>query len=390
MADRTRVGVVGCGLIAQVMHLPYLAELADRFEVVALCDLSEQVARACARRYGVSRFHTRWPDLLREPLDAVMVATSGDHAPIALGAAEAGLHVFVEKPMALCSRDAAAMVSAAHRAGVRLMVGTMKRYDPAYERLGELLPALRDLRLVRVTTLESPLEPYVAHYGSIKGPPLDGELLAELQAAETSPLHAAIGEADELTRQCYRWILLDNLVHELNALGGVLGEASEVRSADLSPRCVSINLRFGQVDCHLSWVDLPGIARYRQEFAFYAPDQRLTLALPSPFLRSMPSKLIVEGGEPGTAHSWRRDEVVSYEEAFKRELIEFSECIATGREARTNGEDGLRDMRLAEAIAVAHMAREQSAAGGGSDGARPLGADGDAMIGLRDEAPPSR
>lgn len=82
--------------------------------------------------------------------------------------------------------------------------------------------------------------------------------------------------------------------------------------------------------------------------------------------------------------------MVSYEEAFKRELIEFSECIATGREARTNGEDGLRDMRLAEAIAVAHMAREQSAAGGGSDGARPLGADGDAMIGLRDEAPRSR
>ena len=38
MPERTRVGVVGCGLIAQVMHLPYLAELADRFELAALCD----------------------------------------------------------------------------------------------------------------------------------------------------------------------------------------------------------------------------------------------------------------------------------------------------------------------------------------------------------------
>jgi predicted dehydrogenase len=370
LADRTRVGVVGCGLIAQVMHLPYLAELADRFEVVALCDLSEDVARACAQRYGIKRFHTRWQDLLDESLDAVLIATSGDHAPIALGAAEAGLHVFVEKPMALCSRDAAAMVVAAREADIRLMVGTMKRYDPAYERLGELLPALIDLRLIRVTTLESPLAPYVAHYGLIKGAPLDDELLAELQGAETSALHAAVGDADELTRHCYRWILLDNLVHEMNALGGLLGEASEVRSADLSPRCVSINLRFGEADCHLSWVDLPGIARYRQEFAFYAPDQRLTLALPSPFLRSMPSILIVEGGDPGTAHSWTRDEVVSYEEAFKRELVEFSECIATGREPRTNGEDGLRDIRLAEAVAAAHMARAQPAAAPGSDGAR--------------------
>ena len=49
------------------------------------------------------------------------------------------------------------MIEAAERAGVRLMVGTMKRYDPAYQRLLELLPDVDDLRMVRVTTLESPL-----------------------------------------------------------------------------------------------------------------------------------------------------------------------------------------------------------------------------------------
>ncbi len=361
MSDRTRVGVVGCGLIAQVMHLPYLAELRERFEIAALCDLSEDVARACAARYGVSRFYKRWQDLLEQPLDAVLIASSGDHAPIAVRAAQAGLHVFVEKPMALCSRDAAATVAAAGDAGVRLMVGTMKRYDPAYERLAELLPTVVDLRLIRVTTLESPFAPYVGHYPLIAAPPLDAMLLAELQRGEDDALDAAVPGADEQTRRCYRWILLDNLVHEMNALGGLLGAASEVRSADLSPTCVSVNLRFGDADCHLSWVDLPGIARYRQEFAFYAPDQRLTLELPSPFLRSMPSRLLVEGGDPGTAHSWIREEVVSYEEAFKRELIEFSDCIITGRDPRTNGEDGLRDVRLAEAIAAAHLARLQPA-----------------------------
>ena len=54
---------------------------------------------------------------------------------------------------------------------------------------------------------------------------------------------------------------------------------------------------------------------------------------------------------PGTAHSWQREEVVSYDEAFKRELVEFADCIATGREPRTSAADGLRDMRLAEAVA---------------------------------------
>ena len=80
-AGRIRIGVVGCGLISQVMHLPYLSELGDRFELVAVCDIAPEVAGGCAERYGVSRVFTRWQDLIAEPLDAVLVATSGDHAP---------------------------------------------------------------------------------------------------------------------------------------------------------------------------------------------------------------------------------------------------------------------------------------------------------------------
>src|SRR3984885_10989912 len=139
VAERTRVGVIGCGLIAQVMHIPYLAELSDRFELTALCDLRPGVAAACAERYGVGAVSTRCEELLAMPLDAVVIATSGDHAPIAIEAARAGLHVLVEKPMALSSADAERMVQAGEGGGVCLMVGTMKRYDPAYERLSELL-----------------------------------------------------------------------------------------------------------------------------------------------------------------------------------------------------------------------------------------------------------
>jgi Oxidoreductase family, NAD-binding Rossmann fold len=72
----------------------------------------------------------RWQDMVGEPLDAVMVLPLGDHAPAALAAARAGMHVFVEKPMALSAARAEEMIGAAHRAGVVLMVGTMKRYDP--------------------------------------------------------------------------------------------------------------------------------------------------------------------------------------------------------------------------------------------------------------------
>ena len=353
MTDRVSVGVVGCGLIAQVMHLHYLNELSDEFELVAVCDLSKEVAVACANRFGARTVHTRWEELLEQPVDAVFVLTSGDHAPAAIGAAQAGKHVFVEKPMALSSEHAARVLDAAQTAGVRLMVGMMKRYDPAYERLMALLPEWRsELRLVRVTTLESPLGPYVAHYPRVAASDVPAGVLEELRRSDEQAIDSVV--ADSETRFCYRWILLDSLVHEFNVLRGALGEASEVVSAELSRNCVAVNLRFGETECHLSWVDLPGIARYKQEFAFYAPDQRLTLELPSPFLRSAPSRLRVEGGESGTASSWEREEIVSYDEAFKRELLEFADCVRTGREPRTSGADGIADLRLCEAVARAN------------------------------------
>jgi predicted dehydrogenase len=351
-----RVGVVGCGLIAQVMHLPYLSELDGRFEIVAVCDLSESVAGKCAERYGVPAVHTDWSDLLGEELDAVVVLTSGNHAPIAVQAAQEGLHVFAEKPMALSSVDCRSMIDAARNAGVRLMVGTMRRYDPAYERLKELVADVRDeLRLARVTTLESPIAPCVAHHPMVSADSPPADVIQELEQADERALDVALGEADAHTRWCYRRILLDSLVHEFNALRGLLGEPTEVVFAELARECVSVNLRFGATECHLSWVDLPGIARYKQEFAFYAPNQRLILELPSPFLRNMPSRLFIEGGHPGTAHSWKREEIVSFDEAFKRELIEFADCIATGREPRTSGQDGLSDVLLCEAVARAHQ-----------------------------------
>jgi predicted dehydrogenase len=142
----------------------------------------------------------------------------------------------------------------------------------------------------------------------------------------------------------------------------VLGEPSAVRFADLRRQCVAINLAFGDVECHLSWVDLPGIARYSQELAFYSPDRRVALLLPSPFLRSAPSELIIEEGDAGTARASRTVEVTSYEEAFKRELIEFSDCIRSGREPRTSGIDGLHDVALCASVARAHATREPVAA----------------------------
>ena len=139
MSDRLKVGVIGAGVIAQVMHLNYLRELSDRFEVVALCDISGENADNNADRYNIGKRYTDWREMLDDAdIDAVFILTSGSHAPIAIAAANAGKHVLVEKPMCFSVAEGLEMKAAADAAGVTLMVAYPKRYDPAFERFRDV------------------------------------------------------------------------------------------------------------------------------------------------------------------------------------------------------------------------------------------------------------
>jgi predicted dehydrogenase len=350
---RVRVGVVGCGLISQVMHLRHLAELNDRFEVRALCDLSSSVLDSVGEAFPQASRHTEWQEMLEgEGLDAVLIATTGSHAPIAIAAAERGLHVFVEKPLCFSVEEGLEILNAAESAGVRLMVGYMKRFDPAYERLQHVLAPKDEIRLVRVTTLEAPFEPYVAHYPLAAPGQVDSATLAPLIAADEQRIDTALGTDDAVLREAYKAILLDSMVHEINAVRGLLGEPTELRFADVwgSPDGVTATVAFGDTECVFMWAELPGLPRYEQEILLYSPDERVGLVFPSPFLRNAPTLLVREGAVIGGSSSAHTEEIVSFDGAYKRELIEFHSCIAEGREPLTSGLDGLRDVALCESI----------------------------------------
>jgi predicted dehydrogenase len=346
---------VGTGVIAQVMHLHYLRELSGSYEIAALCDISPENARACAEQYGVAKTFTDWREMLREPLDAVLVLTSGSHADIAIEAARAGIHVLVEKPMCFSVEEGKAMVDAAEKSEVTLMVAYPKRYDPAYERFQKEAGTLTGARLLRVTTFESPFQPYIQHYPLQPPHPAPEAVLAGLRAETDASIRAAIGDdADDFLRRTYQMVLLDTLVHELNTVRGILGEPDRLDYVDIREHSLTAMLRFGDLPVAIHWMDLPGITRYKMEFALYGPDRRVTLAFPSPFLRSEPTLLEIEGGDCDSARSWRSEEITSYESAFKRELAAFHDCVVGGGRPVTSGLDGLRDIALCQAIIESH------------------------------------
>jgi predicted dehydrogenase len=348
MTSRLRVGVIGTGLIAQVMHLPHLLELDDRFDVRVICDASAEVAAHCARRFGVARVAPTWEALLDEDLDAVIVAVSGSHHPMAVAAAERGLHLFIEKPIAYSVAEALEMHAAAEASGVVLMVGYPKRYDPAVTRAARLVTELRDLPFVRVTTMEAAAHPYLSQYHLEKGG-TDPSAAASWREDRDRRVHRAVGGVSPAIAALYEDVLLDTLVHEFNLLRGLLGEPTSVRHVSAGPATITVLLDFDSTTCSLAWISLPGVARYEMEFCFYDPAARVRLAFPSPYLRDTPAVLSSETGVPGGPMTTAVD-VVSYISPFRLELEAWHAAITEGVAPLTTGLDGARDVALCQSV----------------------------------------
>jgi UDP-N-acetylglucosamine 3-dehydrogenase len=137
--EKLRVGVIGCGSIAQHRHLPEYKSNKN-VEIVAVCDINEERAQAVAEKYGVKAY-TNYEELVSSGLvDVVSVCTPNYlHAPISIAALNAGLHVLCEKPMATSKQEAEEMIAAAKESGKKLMIGHNQRFVPSHQKARKLI-----------------------------------------------------------------------------------------------------------------------------------------------------------------------------------------------------------------------------------------------------------
>jgi len=131
MSKVYRVGIVGCGGIANGKHMPSLSKL-DNVSMVAFCDIIPERAEEAAAKFGApeAKVYADYKEMLaEEQLDIVHVLTPNEsHADISIAALEAGHHVMCEKPMAKTAADARRMVEAAKRSGKKLTIGYNNRF----------------------------------------------------------------------------------------------------------------------------------------------------------------------------------------------------------------------------------------------------------------------
>lgn len=141
MGEKIRVGIIGCGGIANGKHMPSLSKL-DNVEMVAFCDVKEEKALKAAKDYGVdgAKTYNDYRKLLEDKsIDVVHVCTPNkSHSDITVEALEAGKHVMCEKPMAKTANDAKKMLDAAKRTGKKLTIGYQNRFRPDSQYLHKL------------------------------------------------------------------------------------------------------------------------------------------------------------------------------------------------------------------------------------------------------------
>jgi predicted dehydrogenase len=350
---RLRIGVVGGGLIAQLVHLPSLRELDARFELVALAEPDRRVRERLAARHAIARAYADHRALLDAGgLDAVLVcAPNGLHEAVTLDALDAGVHVLVEKPLCLSPEAADRIVARREATGLVVQVGYMKRFDPAYgalcARLGGERPALRS---VDTFTVDPGLRRLFGPPGLVGGE--GGRRDAALAAATARQVAEATGSEDPADVRPFCDAFLGALVHDVNLVHGLLdaldadGEP-EILDAAASPagdHAGGMVLLLGGARWTMAWSLVPAAGTFSEELRVLSSAGLAALRFPAPYVRRCPARL--DGVRPpGSA----------YADAYLAELEHFHACVTAGASCAAPPEQARRDIELLTRLYRAHL-----------------------------------
>jgi predicted dehydrogenase len=364
---RLRVALVGGGLVGQAAHAITLADDRDRFEFVAVVDPSATVRGGVAARYDVPHSVATLAEAVALGLDAVVVAVPDPaHLHTCLEALSAGLHVFCEKPLVTRLADADALIAA--RGERVLQCGYMKLYDPAVERLVELLGAggrdgPAELVYLSVEVNDPDQLPFVDHLGLVAGHDVPPDLIAATRAAGARAVDDVLGRSAAPAEARAFEAYLSALVHDVSLAHhvlGALGYKPPLPIADAAyfdaGRGVSLSWALaGGARAHLTHLNLPGVSDYTERLTVYCRDRVLELTFPSPYLRFHPTQLVEKrsgGTHPAALRTTHHR--VSYEESFRNELRAFHASVTTGAPVRASAEAARDDLRaLLTAVQVA-------------------------------------
>ena len=235
-AELLKIGLIGAGRIGR-LHAEHLTTRISLAELVMVADVFEENARQCAKRYAIPFATQDYHSILDRPdIEAVMICSSTDtHARIIEEAAQAGKHIFCEKPIALDLSTIDRALDAVKHAGVKLQLGFNRRFDSSYRRVRQAVEQGETGRLHQLHIISrDPAPPPIEYIRSSGGLFLDmtihdfdmarfliGSEVDEIFAMAGVMVDPAIGEAGDV----------DTAIVMLHFNNGVIGTIENSRCA---------------------------------------------------------------------------------------------------------------------------------------------------------------
>jgi predicted dehydrogenase len=353
---RIKVGVIGCGLIAQTQHLPNLRTLQEEgsYKIEAICDISLKLLAKIGELYDIKKRYTDYRDLIKKAdIDAVMILTPINHSEITIEAAREGKNIFVEKPMCVSLKEADKMIEETENNRVKLMVGHTRIYDPGFEYAKKLAREINDVFLIRWYSSRGPIplvpssNPYPLYRFddvSQQARRKDQEFVEEKKKE--------LGSMSETVKSVYMK-LIGAAIHDAYNLRDMFGSPGKVLFTNTwGDDCLHSVLDYGDIRCTYT----RGIFSERgvKNFAdvgFIVYGTKRIVDFKFSYFKHVPSSLVVKEVEDDVLVEKKIE--VSRENAYRRELIHFHNCIMQDTEPISNGREAKEDLRLLLNIAEA-------------------------------------
>jgi myo-inositol 2-dehydrogenase/D-chiro-inositol 1-dehydrogenase len=311
MKRQVNIAVIGTGRMGSV-HARNLARLIPEANLVAVCDIRIDVAQAVADELGLQRVVQDYHTLLAEKdIEAILIATSTDtHATIMKDVAEAGKHIFCEKPLALDLASIDEALAAVSKAGIKLQVGFNRRFDKSFRRVRNIVASGEIGRpcILHITNRD-PVPPS-AEYARVSG-----GMFLDMTIHDFDMARFQVGEIDEIY-----------------AIGNVLVAPQLTEANDVDTDIVTLRFANGAMGV---------IDNSRQ--AVYGYDQRLEVfcSAGTAMAGNEAETTLVKGNVDGF-HSARPPYffMQRYADCYVAEVREFLECVRDDKMPPTSGKDG--------------------------------------------------
>lgn len=316
------LGVVGIGRMGSILARAIAREVPEA-RLVGIADIDVAAARRLAGDLGVDAVVGSAADLAKLPgLDGVVIAVSSrHHLEVVREVAAAGRDLFCEKPLALTVADTEAAIVVAASAGVRLQVGLMRRFDPAYRRGRARLVAGRIGRPIMFKSLQFDPGP----------PPVD-----QADPAVSGGIHVDMGIHEY---DLARWLMADEVI-EVHAWGSTLAYPELAAAGDVDSAVVNLRFASGAIGS----VELARSA-LAEDVRTEIVGERGTIAIGTrpviPRVGSASGAAATPGGAGWGAGALR------FERAYAAEMRAFAQAIANDTPVQITGADSLAALRIA-------------------------------------------